>query len=437
MNSRERLGHESSSTNNDIQCVSELGKITDISSKDIQSNEQNKDCSRNNLPQKDVSEKWNVIRKAVNSVKDEELRAQALKALAECCIGVERHVPKCPPEELKSVHDTQVQTTVFGLLDPSFFILLNKDIEEIQRLKQVTHEIFYMPNLPMQNNLVFDNVKQPNGCKTSDTIEEGDFDIDSYISKICEENLGALQVRETLSTTNARYQKIIEQLQQDFELAKKYDKDGMLSIHNAVIKNNIYDVQRYLMILKQCKESVDILTEDGETSLELAIKYDVRGDIVKLLLQSGAQPVILQSLRESALIIAAKRSSALLAMLVNHVSSPKLLDQVDSEGFAALHYCCKYCDVEGVSALILAGANVNLKDMKSGRTPLFHALESDNTSNRPKVVQKLIQAGAITSVTNFAGHMPLPMTNDGKNIPFMMSLRKDTRQIPSPTRYLL
>lgn len=89
--------------------------------------------------------------------------------------------------------------------------------------------------------------------------------------------------------------------------------------------------------------------------------------------------------------------------------------------------------MEGVNALISAGANVNLKDMRSGRTPLFHALESENTGNRSKVMQKLLQAGAITSVTNFAGHTPLPATNDGKSISLVASLRNDSMQISTPT----
>ncbi|XP_014474672.1 PREDICTED: uncharacterized protein LOC106744425 isoform X2 [Dinoponera quadriceps] len=430
------LPDDTESVNSDHN-ISRSGEVVTLS------NGWNKNCSKDNLFQKDTSKSWDVIKKAVNSVRDEELRAQALKALMECSISVERHVPKHPPVEYKSVHDKQVQTSVFSLLDPQFFVLINKDIESLQRLQHVTlyesphiedplhvqdsphtqdpphiQDPLHIQDSPCIQDSVLqdnsDNGKQLPLFKNSVMSEENDFDIDSYINKICEENLGALQVKETLSTTNVKYQRIIEQLQKDFELVKKYDEEGLLGIHNAVLKNNVFDVQRHIMVLKQCKESIDVFTEDGVTSLELAIKYDMRGDIVKLLLQSGAQPVILQPLRESALIIAAKQSSALLPMLVNHVPNPKLLNQVDAE--------------EGVTALISAGANVNLKDMKSGRTPLFHALESNNRSNRSKIVQKLLHAGATTSVTNFAGYTPLPVINDGKSVPFMMALRKDSAQ---------
>lgn len=350
---------------NDIQFVTESKDITDMVNTYIQSNEQSKDFPKKSSSQGSIPEQWDVIKKAVNSVKDDSLRAQALKALADCCIGVEKFVPKHPPEELKSVHDTQVQTTVFGLLDPTFFVLINKDKEDIQRIQQVTlNDTHRIQDLSLQNNLDC-NIQQPTVSKNFNmNEEESDFDIDSFMNEICEEHLGALQVKETLSTTNIRYQKIIDQLQKDFELAKKYDENGMLSIHNAVLKNNIFDVQRYLMVLKQCKENIDIMTMDGvvssitfsylisslilfdftqeilyeivllilQTSLELAIKYDICSDIVKFLLQSGAQPVKMQPLHESALIIAAKQSSRLLPELVNYISNPKLLDLVDSEG---------------------------------------------------------------------------------------------------------
>lgn len=66
--------------------------------------------------------------------------------------------------------------------------------------------------------------------------------------------------------------------------------------------------------------------------MELAIKYDICSEIVQLLLDAGAQPVIPKAIHESAIIIASKQSSPLLSMLINRVSDSKLLDQVDSDG---------------------------------------------------------------------------------------------------------
>lgn len=78
-----------------------------------------------------------------------------------------------------------------------------------------------------------------------------------------------------------------------------------------------------------------------QTSLELAIKYDVCSEIVKLLLDAGAQPVIPRSIHESAVIIASKRSSPLLSMLVSRISDSKLLDQIDSDGKIIIIYVRK------------------------------------------------------------------------------------------------
>lgn len=175
-----------------------------------------------------------------------------------------------------------------------------------------------------------------------------------------------------------------------------------------------------------------------QTSLELAIKYDAHDEIVKLLLKAGAQPVIPKNIHESALIIASKQSSSLLSMLIEQVSDSKLLDQVDSEGklyyyyarnicrinitlyykitindesifvfqgFAALHYCSIHNNLQGVKALLSAGATIDLKDMRSGRTPLFHALDNNHTA----MIQTLLKAGAVANITNYAGQTPLPI----------------------------
>lgn len=268
-----------SSPDNNVQLVSKLEDIADILSTDLRSNEPDKDCPEENSFQRNLSGQLDIIKKAVDSVKDEELRKQALKALADCCIGVKRHVPKRPPEELKSVHDTQIQTAVFGLLDPKCFVLINKDVENIQRLQQFTlQDALCVQDLSSQSSPIFDSAKQPSVSKNLDMLEDdSDFDIDNFMNQICEENLNTLQVKETLSATHVRYQKIIEQVKKDFELVKKYDEDGMLCIHNAVINNNIYDVQRYIMVLKQCKESVDILTEDGAVSSVIFLVFMFKG----------------------------------------------------------------------------------------------------------------------------------------------------------------
>lgn len=250
--------------NNPVQCVPESQPITSTTDTIKQLDAQNKDYPINST-QSDLSDQWNIIKKAMDSVKDNKLRALALKALADCGIGIERHVPICLPEEHKAVHDTQVQTMVFGLLDPTSFIFINKDLDSIQRIKQIS--LYDMPT--NQDQLLTNGLNSNDSLSKAPLIneQENDFDIDSFIKQIFEENSDTVKMKETLSATKIRCKNLIEHLERDFESVKRYDQSGMLNIHNAVISNNIHLVQRQLMILEQCKESVDILTEDGVVSL--------------------------------------------------------------------------------------------------------------------------------------------------------------------------
>ncbi|XP_011633951.1 uncharacterized protein LOC105425089 [Pogonomyrmex barbatus] len=370
-----------------------------------QSNEQI-NCLKD-LPQKNLLNRLDIIKKAMDSVKDSELREMALKALADCNIGIERHVPICPPEKHKSVHDTQVQTMVFGLLEPKTFILIDKDIDDINRLNQIIlHDLPNNSNLPLADNSHSNNLISK--IQTNTIEQESPFDLDSFMDSFWKENSDAFKMKETLSVTRIRCNNILEHLEKDFEHAKRYDQNGMLNIHNAIISNNVHLVRRHLMILQHCKESVDVLTESGATSLELAISYDVCSEIVNLLLEAGAQPVILKSIHESALIIASKHSSPYLLTLISRITDSKLLDQIDLEGLAAIHYCSMRGNLQGVKALLSAGATIDLKDMKSGRTALFHAIDNGHMS----LMQVLLKAGAVTNLTNYAGQTPLSIMSD-------------------------
>ncbi|XP_071570098.1 uncharacterized protein [Temnothorax nylanderi] len=390
--------------------IPEPQQITDA----VQSNVQDE-----NSPQEDLSDRLSIIKKAMDSVKDNELRELALKALADCGIGIERYVPIRPPEDHKAVHDTQVQTTVFGLLDPNSFILINKDLEDVHRVNQVT-----LNDMPDNENRLADDPHSNNNFVSKDpdvSEQERPFDVDSFMEEFWKEDTDALKMKETLSMTRVRCNSLLENLQRDFERVKEYDQNGMLNIHNAIVSDNVYLVRRQLIVLQHCKQSVDISTEDGVTSLELAIKYDACSEIVKLLLDAGAQPVISRSIHESAVIIASKQSSPMLPMLVSRVSNSDLLDQIDSDGLAAIHYCSIHGNLEGVRALISAGATVDLKDMKSGRTALFHAIDNSHTS----VTQVLLNSGAVANIANYAGQTALSILSDPKSLAFKLSLKKD------------
>lgn len=222
----------------------------------------------------------------------------------------------------------------------------------------------------------------------------------NLIDDLCNTHSTAIKVKEVLSESNILCNKISEQLKQDIKNVRKWDENGMLNIHKAVINNRINDVQRYLMVLKACNVNMEIPTQSGMTSLELAIKHNTCAEIVKLLLEAGANPVSFQVIHDSALILASKENSPLLSELIKYAPSSKQLDYFDFTGFAAIHYCAQYGNLEGINLLINKGANINLQESRSGRTALFLALEN----NYVEVAQQLIENGAQKDIPNFSGH---------------------------------
>lgn len=76
--------------------------------------------------------------------------------------------------------------------------------------------------------------------------------------------------------------------------------------------------------------------------------------------------------------------------------------------------------MQGVNTLLSAGATIDLKDMKSGRTALFHAIDNNHMS----VMQVLLKAGA-SNIANYAGQMPLSVMTDPKSLFLKPSLKRD------------
>lgn len=73
--------------------------------------------------------------------------------------------------------------------------------------------------------------------------------------------------------------------------------------------------------------------------MELAIKFGVSRDIINLLLEAGAKPVSSELLHESAVMLASKSSSPFLVDLLNYVTEPKLLNNMDSSGkYSKMNY---------------------------------------------------------------------------------------------------
>ncbi|XP_078042757.1 uncharacterized protein LOC144473070 [Augochlora pura] len=391
------------------------------------------DNSRNNskkitgsrLKPRNLLQHWDIIKEALISVTDEELRAKALQALADCGIGITKHVPITPPENLKTVRDSQVQTDVFGLLELDNFILVTETTPTLARINQKNHSA--TSSMINSNKLPQDIDNQHNNQSLdmhSLFIEELD-EINNYFNN--NQNSVAREVEQiltdqacSLKNNQTLCEKVSRQLKYDFESLKNWDEKGMLSIHNAVIDDDIQEVKRLLLVLKACRMDIDVLTADDKTCLELAIQSSASENVVKLLLEAGAKPVSLEPLHESAVLIACKLSSPLLLIMIQYVKDHELLNKVDEHGFAPLHYCVMYDNLKGVRALLGTKININLRDNRSGRTPIFHAIENNHIS----IAHELLAHGAIANIPNFAGQSITTFIEETKSLPLRAALKQ-------------
>ncbi|XP_046828913.1 probable serine/threonine-protein kinase DDB_G0282963 [Vespa crabro] len=348
-----------------------------------------------NIPlQKSLSSSWSTLKDIV-TIKDEQMRIKAFKALADCIV-INQQIPSHLPTDLKTVCDIKVQTNN-SLFEPKNFASKKENTFGIPKIK--LKESYSANTIENSNTNLLNDMNENSVFSLFHQSQESNIYLEKITDDVCNKNSGANRVKQILLQANPFYNKIFKQLQRDFETAAQWDENGMLNIHRAVISNRIYDVQRHLMVLEACNINIDILSESHETSLELAVKHNVSIEIVKLLLKAGANPVSLKPIHETALIIASKTNSLLLPELVKHVPCIKLLNNIDSTGFAPLHYCALYGNLKGVISLINMGANVNLRENRSGRTPLFLAIENKHSA----IAQKLIEKGASINIPNFSG----------------------------------
>ncbi|KAH0550381.1 uncharacterized protein LOC123261055 [Cotesia glomerata] len=353
---------------------------------------------REDLTDEELSDKLSVVGEALSTVSDEDLKMRALRALEECGFGMERFIPKKPPHNYLSVKDTSSQTNVFGLLDKNDFIRVTGDTNGVERLHEIEKQL-------INNN----KEEKRKACTDTANFREA---LDEMLDKDVWVDKKSVEQVKNMLKINPVVEKAYKILNRDLKNAKKFDENGLLNVHKAVFGNDPRVLKRHLMMLKVVKESVDIPTQDKQTSLELAIQHSAQPEIVSLLLKNGANPVSPENAYDSALIIASRMSSDYLPQLVQYVSLHNpAINNVDSEGFTALHHCARNGNYRGVMCLIAISADVNARDSKSGRTALFHAFENESIN----ICKELLIAGAKPNIPNFAGHTVLSMFDEEKH----------------------
>lgn len=89
----------------------------------------------------------------------------------------------------------------------------------------------------------------------------------------------------------------------------------------------------------------------------------------------------------------------------------------------ALHYCVLNKNMAGLLMLINSNADVNIRDLKSGRTPLFHALQNEHL----EIVAELLKNGAKANIPNFSGQTVFTLFDDNKHYSLKEALIKSMK----------
>ncbi|MEQ2308919.1 hypothetical protein AMECASPLE_033212 [Ameca splendens] len=116
--------------------------------------------------------------------------------------------------------------------------------------------------------------------------------------------------------------------------------------------------------------------------------------MVKILLGAGADPAVLDRHGQTALHLCCEYQQLdCLSVLLSLSSSSPWLEIRNFEGLSPLHLAVLQGCQDLAKMLLDAGADINAMDIKSGQSPLMHAVESNN----PDMVDFLIEHDTTTT----------------------------------------
>ena len=144
------------------------------------------------------------------------------------------------------------------------------------------------------------------------------------------------------------------------------------------------------------------------TALMLAVEYNKNADVIRTLINAGANVNEVGSNYETALTrAAASGNTEGIAILLNagaYVNARTAIDPMVGQ-VTALHYAAASLrNIDGVTLLLNAGADVNARTHGGGFTVLMWA--ASNTSY-PEVISVLVNAGADVNAKHYSGFTAL------------------------------
>nr|XP_025870038.1 B-cell lymphoma 3 protein [Vulpes vulpes] len=178
-------------------------------------------------------------------------------------------------------------------------------------------------------------------------------------------------------------------LSADIAVATHADEDGDTPLHIAVVQGNLPAVHRLVNLFQHGGRELDIYNNLRQTPLHLAV-ITTLPSMVRLLVMAGASPMALDRHGQTAAHLACEHRSptCLRALLDSAAPGTVDLEARNYDGLTALHVAVNMQCPEAVLLLLERGADIDAVDIKSGRSPLIHAVENNSLS----MVQLLLQA---------------------------------------------
>lgn len=139
---------------------------------------------------------------------------------------------------------------------------------------------------------------------------------------------------------------IITTMSNEFRISNIMSEEGLLPIHDAILKSNTQSFQRQVFVWTKMKDNVDLndlLSADGEDCLQLAITNDCDPEIVKIVINAGVLPIHIYEDSNTAVHLAVINNIKLesLRQLMLHIDLNLLL-QTNDDGYTALHIAVRH-----------------------------------------------------------------------------------------------
>lgn len=163
--------------------------------------------------------------------------------------------------KLKTIADSQTQTEVFSVL------------EKTNQLIEVTQVSGNLKRLNLSHKVTKNSINSIFGDENKKKVQNIDDDLKKNLNFLIARNFpnnkAISDIKKVFECDKVDVAKrLLRQLQVDYESTTKYDGNGYLGIHRAILNDNVREVQRHLFILKRFKKDIDVPTEDGVVSFE-------------------------------------------------------------------------------------------------------------------------------------------------------------------------